>query len=98
MSRRRVHPELEALAETHPQLCRDATAWGEARRTNIEMRKRWGSITRVAAQLYAAGIGVSSIGRILGMERRNVYRELYRWVHRVEHASGIHPRPPEPRA
>lgn len=95
MSRRRVHPDLEALAATHPELCRDATAWGEARATNTEMRRKWNSIDRVAAELYANGIGVSKIGRILAIERRNVYRELYRWIERT---SGIHHRPPDSRA
>lgn len=95
---RRVHRDLEHLAAEWPELCRDATAWGEARATVAEMQSKWSTLTRVVAQLYHLGLGPTAIGRVLHIERRNVYRELYRWNEGIEHASGIHPRPPDTRA
>lgn len=82
MRRRRIkadHPDLLELAVTHPELARDAQAWGEARQTVLEMQHKWTSLQRVCAQLYALGLGPGAIGRVLHIERRNVYRELYHW-------------------
>lgn len=81
--RRRVHRDLEHLADEWPKLCRDATAWGEARRLEQQMRREWGSIERMTAQLYALGVPIRAIGRVLGLDRRNVYRELHRWAERT---------------
>lgn len=80
---RRVHRDLEHLADAYPELCRDATEWGEARRTITKMQAKWGGLARPAAQLYHLGLSVSAIARVLGMHRRNVYRELYRWAEKA---------------
>lgn len=80
---RRVHRDLEHLADAYPELCRDATAWGEARRTTAAMQAKWGGLARPVAQLYHLGVSVSGIARALGMNRRNVYRELYRWAEKA---------------
>lgn len=83
--RRRVHPDLEALAVDYPKLCRDATAWGEARATVTELRRDWpGGLPRVIAQLYSLGVPAMAISRVLGYyDDRDVYRELSRWRKRT---------------
>lgn len=90
----KIHPDLEALAATHPELCRDVTAWGEARRTVNAMTAKWGNLSRPVAQLYHLGLSVTAIARVLGMHRRNVYRELYRWLELTgrKPAPGVDPR------
>lgn len=83
--RRRVHPDLEALAVDYPKLCRDVTAWGEARATLHELRREWpGGLPRVIAQLYHLGVPAKAIARVLAYyDDRDVYRELSRWRQRT---------------
>lgn len=83
MSRRRVHKDVEHLADQYPKLCRDVTAWGEARAVEHQMRSEWGSLDRVTAQLYHLGLSAKAIGRVLHLDNRNVYRELHRWAKRT---------------
>lgn len=47
------------------------------------MQAKWGGLARPVAQLYHLGVSVSGIARALGMNRRNVYRELYRWTEKA---------------